>query len=87
MDAPSCKNFIDGSGKNGYVYLPSKLWVAGAATPTCNPEFKERYCAAVAYCIEPPLALLPCCATDQLSPLAQQRMNEARKLGTQKGDR
>lgn len=84
-----CGNFMDGSGRAGYVYLPSELWVEGKNTPECNAEFR-KYCALIAYCIEPtavPGGVFECCAASHLSPLQREQVNEARRLGTESGSR
>lgn len=89
ITAFECGNFMDGSGKAGYIYLPSGLWREGKNAPECNAEFR-KYCALIAYCIEPtavPGGVFECCAASHLSPLQLEQVNEARRLGTQSGNR
>ncbi|HLC66162.1 MAG TPA: hypothetical protein VJK52_00815 [Candidatus Nanoarchaeia archaeon] len=85
---PACKNFLRGDGSAGFVYWVSLLWPPGN-TPTCNVVFRERYCAALAYCVEPTGIgnLFSCCGFDQLSPLQQHRFQDARRLGSAQGQR
>ena len=78
---PGCAPFLNGGRGNPYWYLPSKLWVSGKDRPECNADFQERYCSAVAACIDPagvPFGMFSCCADDKLTAAQRERVAAAR---------